>query len=62
MKTVLEREMQREFFTLVPVEGSANVYTMHFEPASLPDSGEEMTEADWDQFEKEINDACEQVP
>ena len=61
MKIVLEREKLSEFFRLVPVEGRPNVYTMHFEKLPLPDS-EEMTEADWDKFEKDIDEACEQVP
>ena len=51
----------KELVELTPVPGEANVYTIHFKvPPGT--SSDEMTEQDWDKFEKDIADSCEQIP
>ncbi len=48
------------WFNMVPVEGEPGVYIIRSSvPADLPEG--EMTKEDWDKFEKDINDACEQI-
>jgi hypothetical protein len=50
-------------FEFAPVEGRANEYVIHSKTA--PNNGhaeKEMSPADWDKFEKDIEDAFEQVP
>ena len=47
-------------FKMVPVEGERNVYIIQAGPLETSTGGE-MTEADWDKFERDINDACEQI-
>ncbi len=50
-----------DWLELTPVEGKPNLYVMQIKTPATPVEGE-MTEADWDKFEKDINDAFEQVP
>ena len=49
-----------DWFEFIPVEGRPNVSIMR--ARECPSSDGEMTEADWDKFEQDINDAFEQVP
>jgi hypothetical protein len=57
-------------FTLTPLEGRPNVSVIRARPESRrsakPRGGNgrrhEMSEQDWDKFEKDIADAFEQVP
>ena len=58
-----------EAFEFTPVEGCPNRSVIHSKTLRhrrvmpKPDGGRgEMTEADWDKFEKDIEDAFEQVP
>ncbi len=58
-----------EAFELTPVEGCPNRSVIHSKTlrqrrvTPKPKQGQgEMTEADWDKFEKDIEDAFEQVP
>jgi len=50
-----------EAFEFTPVEGRPNEYVIH---SKLPrhNAENEMTPEDWDKFEKDIEDAFEQVP
>ncbi len=57
-------------FTLRPLRGRPNVSIIHAEAAPRPspslrhgkDGRREMSERDWDKFEKDIADAFERVP
>ena len=52
-----------EAFKFAPVTGHANEYVIHAKNPRHNASAEmEMTPADWDKFEKDIEDAFEQVP
>ena len=50
-----------EGFKFTPVEGRANEFVI---ASKLPprDAEKEMTPEDWDKFEKDIEDAFEQIP
>ena len=50
-----------EAFEFTPVEGRVNEYVID---SKLPprSAEEEMTPEDWDKFEKDIEDAFEQIP
>jgi hypothetical protein len=60
--TFLEEFKQDIEFT--PVDNRANAYLIH--PRSVPgrenSPASEMTEKDWDKFERDIADAFEQIP
>lgn len=48
---------------MIPVPGSFNAHIFYVIAAASESSGEpEMSEADWDKFEKDIEGACEQIP
>jgi len=45
-----------------PVEGQPNVYSIHPRRNGKLSGDEELTAQEWDQFEKDVADAFEQVP
>ena len=62
MKAEQERTELEKVFQLVPVKGLRDVYRLKFNlPPRTPEQ-KEMTEEDWDKFERDIEDAFEQVP
>ena len=50
-------------FEFAPVKGHSNEYVIHAKtPRHNANAEKEMTPADWDKFEQDIEDAFEQVP
>jgi len=49
-------------FEFTPVEGHLNEYVIHAKTPPTKRGESEMTSDDWDKFEKDIEDAFEQVP
>jgi hypothetical protein len=45
-----------------PVQGQSNLFVIHLRRAPAQPAQEEMTSEDWDEFERHIEDAFEQVP
>ncbi len=63
MSPAISVEDFKEAFEFTPVTGRANDYVIRSTiPPRNGHAGKEMSPADWDKFEKDIEDAFEQVP
>lgn len=58
--TFVEEFKQRLDF--VQVHGQPNLFFIHARDSEADASDEKMTDEDWDQFERHISDAFEQIP
>jgi hypothetical protein len=58
--TALLKKFEREV-KLVPVPGAAHIHVIQPQPAPAPEPLP-MSEADWDKFEADINEAFEKLP
>jgi hypothetical protein len=62
MSTATFVEEFKERLDFVPVHGQPNLFLIHARDSEVDASDEKMTEDDWDQFERHISEAFEQIP
>jgi hypothetical protein len=62
MSTSTFVEEFKERLDFVPVQGQPNLFLIQARDSKAATVGEEMTDEDWNQFEKDIAEAFEQIP